>query len=55
MDLSMGMSFSVDVDEDDQCQYTTDGLRCLRTTPLVSISMEYEPRPGSMRLFHVMA
>ncbi|WVZ97085.1 LOW QUALITY PROTEIN: hypothetical protein U9M48_042646 [Paspalum notatum var. saurae] len=53
-DLTMGMSFSVD-GPDAQCQYTTDGLMCLRTTPAIaSISTEYEPRPGSMRLFLVM-
>lgn len=41
---------------DGQDQYTTKGgLRLLRSnTPLVSISTEYEPRPGSIMLFFEM-
>jgi hypothetical protein len=51
MDLSIGIRFNDDVLEDAQFQYTTEGLRRLRTIPVVSNSMLYAPRPGSMRLF----
>jgi hypothetical protein len=49
MDLRIGISFSDELDNQDQ--YTTEGSRLLRMTPVVPSSLLYEPRPGSIRLF----